>query len=507
MEMKMQNRETGFPHLMFLTLFVFLSFGSPAAASPRDAVVKIFVTKNQMDYYRPWQAKGSGSTSGSGCVIEGNRILTNAHVVSDSTFIQVRKESDPQKYTAQLEAIGNDCDLAILTVRDPKFFEGITPLALGDLPQLQDTVSVIGFPLGGDKLSITEGVVSRIEIVTYVQSSKKLLGVQIDAAINPGNSGGPVFLNDQVVGIAMQVAINGQNIGYMIPIPIIQHFLDDLKDGRYDGFPTLGVEFYNTENKTLREYYDVADRSGGVLISNVLPYSAADAALQEGDILLSVNGVPIGMDGTFEFRPHERLAFSYLINSKQVGEKVSLEISRRKKLKIVQTAFDPYDGLIPPPQHFEKPPYYILGGLIFTVLSSDLLQSWGNPWWEKAPLDFLYYLIGNGRLNEDHKKEMVVMLAVLPDDINAGYHNLNNLVIEKVNGKTFKSFNEFVLLLEKNRAEYTYIETTQHFPIILRTNAIAAADKGILERNNIPYPYSKDVAAWLEGERKNELNR
>jgi S1-C subfamily serine protease len=501
-EIKMQNIKKNLIRVLPLIIAIPLLFESPAAASPRDAVVKIFVTKNQMDYYRPWQAKGSSSTSGSGCVISGNRILTNAHVVSDSTFIQVRKESNPQKYTAQLEAVGNDCDLAILTVKDPTFFEGIAPLSLGDLPQLQDAVSVIGFPLGGDKLSITEGVVSRIEIITYVQSAKKLLGVQIDAAINPGNSGGPVFLNGEVVGIAMQVISNGQNIGYMIPTPIIRHFLSDLEDGRYDGFPTLGVEFHNTENKTLREYYNVEDNAGGVLISNVLPYSAADDILQEGDIMLSVNGVPIGMDGTFEFRPNERLGLSYLINSQQVGEKVSLEIFRKGKRKTVEAAFDTFEGLVPAPQHFEKPPYYIFGGMIFTVLSSDLLQSWGNNWWEKAPLDFLHYLIGKGRLNEAHMKEVVVMLGVLPDDINAGYHGFNNLIIQKVNGRTFKSFKEFVLLLEKNRQEYTYIETDEHYSIILKTSEIAVADKGILERNNIPYPYSKDVATWLEGEKQ-----
>src|SRR3989338_8802969 len=86
------------------------------SGSPRDAVVKVFVTTNDVDYYRPWQSKGSQSSTGSGAVISGNRILTNAHVVSQNTFIQVRKESDPQKYTARVEAIGHDCDLALLKV-------------------------------------------------------------------------------------------------------------------------------------------------------------------------------------------------------------------------------------------------------------------------------------------------------------------------------------------------------------------------------------------------------
>src|SRR4029077_15049312 len=115
-------------------------------------------------------------------------------------------------------------------------FEGTTPLEIGELPNLQDVVVALGYPTGGDKLSITEGVVSRVEIIPYTQSARKLLAVQIDAAINPGNSGGPILKNGKLVGIAMQVMTNSQNIGYMIPTPVINHFLDDFADNKYDGF-------------------------------------------------------------------------------------------------------------------------------------------------------------------------------------------------------------------------------------------------------------------------------
>ena len=155
-----------------------LTFGQATLAkneNPRDAVVKVFVTSNDVDYYRPWQSKGSESSSGSGCVITGNRVLTNAHVVNGNTFIQVRKESDPRKYTARVEAIGHDSDLAFLKVDDPHFFDGIVPFEIGELPNLQEMVVALGYPTGGDKLSITEGVVSRVEIIPYTQSAKKLL--------------------------------------------------------------------------------------------------------------------------------------------------------------------------------------------------------------------------------------------------------------------------------------------------------------------------------------------
>ncbi len=255
-----------------------------------DTVVKVFVTTNKMDYYRPWQSEGIRAGSGSGVIITGNRILTNAHVVSNHTFIQVKKDADSKKYTAEVVAIGHDCDLALLEVHDSSFFEDVAPLEFGNLPKQQDSVVVIGYPQGGGKISITEGVVSRVEITSYAQSARKLLTVQIDAAINPGNSGGPVVKDNKLVGIAMQVFQAGQNIGYMIPVPVIEHFFKDLEDGNYEGFPLLGIDFKNTENTALRKYYGITQEEGGVLVTRVLPFSPASGKVEEGDTILDPYG-------------------------------------------------------------------------------------------------------------------------------------------------------------------------------------------------------------------------
>lgn len=481
--------------------FAFLSVGATAAEpkSPTAAVVKVFVTANSMDYYRPWQSKGIAPGVGSGTVIEGKRILTNAHVVADHTFIQVKKEADPRKYTARVEAVGDDCDLALLTVDDPHFFDDIVPLEFGGLPKLQDNVIVIGYPQGGDKISITEGVVSRVEVTSYAQSGRKLLTIQIDAAINPGNSGGPVIQNGKLVGIAMQVFQSGQNIGYMIPVPIIEHFFNDLRDNAYDGFPMVGIEFDNTENPTLRRFYKIGDREGGVLVSKVMPFTAAFGKLKEGDILLKIDNVAIGEDGTFSFRGSERLSMSHLITSKQIGENIRLEILRDGVEQFQNIALEPFVPLVPPSDHFQKPAYLIFGGMVFTILSTDLLKSWGNPWWEKSPLNLVFYLIGAGRLNTEEKRDLVVLLNVLPDDINVGYHDIRDTIITKINGQDFKSFKEFVLLVDriKKTEEYTIMETLNNSRIILTNKDVDEKDQQILERNNIPSRFSTEVAGWL----------
>ncbi len=487
--------------LLLLILCMSLTSREGRAADLRDAVVKVYTTANPIDFYRPWQSKGSEPFTGSGCIIPGNRILTNAHAVTDQTFIQVKKFSDPKKYTAKLVAIGHDCDLAVLEVEDQEFFKGVAPLTFGELPNVQDTVNVVGYPTGGDEISVTEGVISRIEVTRYEHSYSSLLTVQIDAAINPGNSGGPVFKNGLLVGIAMQGLPFSQNIGYIIPMPIIRHFLDDLKDGKYDGFPLAGVEILPTENPTLREFYKIKDRKGGVLIAKVLPFSPVWEHLKEGDVVLEIDGIPVGEDGTFEFRNTERLLAVHLISQKQMGEQITLKIIRDGQERQVSFALTPFTPVVPNPYYAQVPSYYIFGGLVFTVLSADLLSEWRDRWGDercRAPLDFTYYYFGSGRLNPEGKKEIIVLLTVLPDDINIGYHEYSTLVINKVNGSPFSSFKEFVKLLNERKDKYTVIDSVQKIQIILKNESIDEADRDILKRNNIPARYSLDVGEWLK---------
>lgn len=487
----------------FLALGIIFLLNMPSLAKANDAsdaVVKILVASNKMDYYHPWQSQGITPSVGSGVVIANNQILTNAHVVANETFVQVKKESDPKKYTARVVAVGDDCDLALLSVDDEQFFKDTKPLTLGGLPKLQDAVIVIGYPQGGEKISITEGVVSRIEVTPYAQSSKQLLTVQIDAAINPGNSGGPVVQDGKLVGIAMQYLQTSQNIGYIIPSPIIDHFLNDLKDGHYDGFPLLGIDFNSAFNEAMRRYYKVDKQEGGVLVTKVLPFSPAEGILKEGDLVLSIDKTSINEDGTFKFRGPEGLMLTHLVTQKQMGDTLPIKLIRDGEKMDVSVTLKPFRMLVPPPQSFDKPSFYIHGGLVFTILSTDLLSSWGGRWWEQGPLDLNYYLIGSGRLNEKKRKDVVVLLNVLPDDINVGYHDYDNEVVARVNGQEVKSFKDFIMLLQdiKSKEPYTIIETEHNFKIILNNDRIDEINAGILKRNNIPQPYSQDVAGWFK---------
>ncbi len=212
--------------------------GNGTAAS----VVYVQVFRSPYDWSQPWRQEPVSGASGSGFLIDGGRILTNGHVIADARQVLVRRPDEANPYVATVEAAGNDCDLAVLRVADPAFARGLRPLRLGPLPRAGTRVNTYGFPLGGQDVSSTAGIVSRIESRGYVHSGADAhLVVQTDAAINPGNSGGPVVQDGKVVGVAFQGFPGADNMGFFIPVPIVRHFLANLEDGRYDGFPGLGA--------------------------------------------------------------------------------------------------------------------------------------------------------------------------------------------------------------------------------------------------------------------------
>ncbi|HQK84367.1 MAG TPA: serine protease [Atribacter sp.] len=480
----------------FIIVFMLLFFSLPAIASDiSDAIVKVYAVSDPPDYLNPWNMMGPSSVTGSGAVIEGNRILTNAHVVSDLTFIQVRRYGDTQRYPARLLAISHQCDLALITVDDPSFFQGIDPLPTGDLPATNQEVLVYGFPMGGDTLSITKGVVSRIEHQPYVHSSITLLAGQIDAAINPGNSGGPVIVDGKIVGVVMQGIPSSQNIGYMVPAPIIKHFFEDLSDEQLDGFPNLGVYMQYMENPDIREKYTMPVNITGVLVNQVIPGSSADGIIQPGDVILSIDDSPIANDGTVEFRAKERTNLAYIVQKHQIGDDLNLKILRNGKvqnLSVNLSSSYEKNWLIPYEQYETLPTYYIYGGLVFSPLSINLFNIWGSSWFNNAPKELVALLANNIPTVEG--EQVIILLRVLPASVNDGYQNYAPWIVKKVNGKVVLNMKELVQAIESNESNsFIILENNSNQQIVLNREKVKQANPQILATYKIREDRSLDL--------------
>lgn len=241
-------------------------------------------------------------------------IMTNAHCVAEATFVQVEVQGMPDKVEAEVVAVSHQIDLALIRLADraleAKLQKALPRIKLGDdLPAYRDKVVTVGYPQGGQQISFTEGVVSRIDVMQMAHSGLPSLLVQTDAAINPGNSGGPVFADGsgRAIGVATQKISGGEGLGYVVPVPMIRQFLRDLADQRVDGIPNLGFTYQTLENEALRRRLGLREGETGIRVNEIARGSSADGLLRPDDVILEIAGDPVYNDGRIPFRRDQRI--------------------------------------------------------------------------------------------------------------------------------------------------------------------------------------------------------
>jgi len=434
-----------------------------------DSVIKIFCASQSYIYNQPWKNTNISSGRGTGFIISDNRIITNAHVVSDAKYIEVQKFNGSGKYIAKVEFIAHGSDLAILKAIDPTFYKNLKPLSFGDLPKLNTEVTTYGYPLGGNQLSVTRGVVSRIEMHTYSHSGiEQHMTIQTDAAINPGNSGGPVIQNGKVAGIAFQGLSAAENVGYLIPSIVVQQFLDDIKDGKVDGFSDLAISYReDCQNPSIRKILGLPKETSGVLVTQLFPNTPAWEKIKKMDVILSINDLPISNDGFIKLKGR-KLNFQEVVERLQVGNTVHLKIFRDKKIikldlktkawKTPINQSNPY-GVIPK--------YYIFGGLAFTPLSKGYISSVGS-WKNLSPTVRELYIHSSTDEKYAKYQEFPVLTVRLPHRINVNMDKFVGKVVYSINDVRIYSMKELKQFIEKSDKEFIEIRFLNHdIPLII----------------------------------------
>lgn len=454
-------------------------------ATVRRGIVRIFAVSQSPDYSAPWESGSSESAWGSGFIISKHRILTNAHVVSNARFISLEKEGDSRRYEANVKFIAHDCDLALLEVVDPSFFKDTKALTTGDVPLLDSTVTVLGYPIGGDRLSITRGIVSRIDYNVYSHSGvDSHLVVQIDAAINPGNSGGPVIQNGKVVGMAFQgySGMVAQNVGYMIPTPVLHRFLTDVSDGRYDHYVDLGIQFFPLINPTHRRALGLGAEDRGVMVTEVMQAGAGYGKLEVEDVLLAIDDHPIFSDGRVAMN-NDRLLLNEIVERKFLGDRVTLDILRNsRKMKVVLNLNTPWPYLMHARQYDTQPRFLIYGGLVFQPLSSSFFDALEN---RSLNLRYYYTQFLEKELYLPHP-EVIVISRVLPDAINAYQNQFENTIVEQVNDVKIKTLADLAKAFETPEEFHVIRVVGDPQPLVLEAKAAAAAKERIQRRYGLP---------------------
>ena len=452
----------------------------------RKSLVRITTTSQEPNYRMPWMPGNVGGGTGAGFVISGKRILTNAHVVSNARFVSLERENDPKHYIAKVQHIAHDCDLAVLTVSDSRFFEGTAPLPfINKIPQIESSVSVYGYPIGGDRLSVTTGVVSRIDFQVYSHSvADSHLAIQTNAAINPGNSGGPVLQDGKVIGVAFQ-GYSGdvaQNTGYMIPVPVVQRFLKDIEDGHYDHYMDLSITTLPLLNPAQRAALGLdPDDNHGIYVTHVASVGACAGALKAGDVIMAIDGHAVESDGFLQLEG-ERMEMPEIVERKFKGDTVQFQVLRaKKKLSFTVKLEHTWPYQLQANQYEIQPRYILFGGLVFQPLSRNFLEASQN---DDLRVRYTYDFFNIDEIYKE-RPEVVVLSSILPDPINTYLGEFRNGIVDEVNGAKIKSLNDLAEALAKTEKYYVIKVLGEGRPVVLERSEVEAAHERIKNRYKV----------------------
>ncbi|MGJ8632884.1 MAG: trypsin-like peptidase domain-containing protein [Luteolibacter sp.] len=479
---------------MTRTLFAMISLIAACSLTPLSAqntssgsyrsVLRIEVATQTPDYKTPWNAGRFSGGIGSGFLIGKNQILTNAHVVSNHQRVLVTIHGSPTKYPAKVEFIAHDCDLALLSLEDFSDFEDFPIFQLGDIPALESLVTVIGYPVGGERLSVTKGIVSRIDFQPYSHSrADSHLVVQIDAAINPGNSGGPVLQDGKVIGVAFQGLRQADNTGYIIPTPVVKRFIKDIADGSYDQYAELGVSEFPLHNPAMRKALGLPNDGNGVLITNVIPTSSVDGILQTGDILISLDGSPVDSAGQV-LVGGEKVNLNEIVERKYAGDIVTVRFLRDGTWNDVDVTLKPlHPSRMYAIQYEKRPRYIVFAGLVLQPLDTNLFAT---SKFKDVTVRRLYTdYVAKGIFQE--KEDIVILTQIEQDSVTSRIDNFTGLAVEKINGNPIRSLSQaYELLYPENPPEFHVIELYgASRPIVIPSSEVEGANLRVQQNYGI----------------------
>ncbi len=470
-----------------------------AQDSIRKSVVKIHSKLRAPDVLRPWMKQPARSASGTGAIIDGKRILTNAHVVLYASQILVQADGSTERVRAEVEAIAPGADLAVLKLKDESLFEGRPPLELAEgLPTMKDTVNAYGFPIGGQQLSVTEGIISRVEFVGY-RYGVSGLRIQVDAALNSGNSGGPAMSGGKIVGLVFSRITSADNIGYLIPADEIRMFLDDIKDGQYKGKPRLTAQLQTVENAALRSKLKLTGEMGGMMVTSTRAKNKS-CPLKAWDVITHVGDQAIDKQGKIPVGSELRLSFQYLIAKLTRDGKLPVTVVRDGKPMKMEVPVKYGNDLLIPYLKGSYPRHFIVGPMVFSTPSQELIGGLPSRYRDafavrRSPLI--------SRRFEDRKtpdEELVLIASHFPDPLVEGYDNQVLAVVDQVNDVEIKSLAGLVKAIRKAEGKYIVFKFAGAYEMMVfdRQELIDSTEQ-ILEDEGIRYQMSPDLSKmWNE---------
>ncbi len=451
--------------------------------SPSSSLVRINATLQRYNFIRPWEKGAPTPRRGLGAVITGKRVLTTAELVENSTYIELELPGTGEKTPAKIVGLDYEANLALLEPIDGKspILDNLIPLKLDDSVVADDTLEIWQVEDNGDSV-VTDVKMLRAAVGTYFIPGSSLLTYRVKGSLqyHANSFTLPVVKNGNLAGLLLSYSSKEQTSN-ILPAPIIQHFLDDLALGDYQGFPNLGISYAQTLDEQLRKFTQIEEHEGGVFVRKVLADSSAGkGGMKTGDIILKVNDHAIDSRGNYVDKKYGKINFSHLVRgSANVGDKVKMHIVRDGKpmdLEFELLRKDPDDFLIDPYMFDRGPRFMIIGGLIFQELTLPYLQFWGDKWPTRAPLNLVHAQANPEPYEKEGRKKLVFLSQVVKTPATLGYEGFGSIIVTKVNDQAINNIGDLAEALKKPNDQGLHkIEFEDHPKVIYLDARMALA--------------------------------
>ncbi len=463
-----------------------------AVQAKEVSLVRVNVTGQPYDYFRPWQKKASFSKRALGAVLPNQRVLVTADLVANQNYVELERAESGDKSAANVVVVDYEANLALLEPADKDFLKGLQPLELALDTVVGDRLSAWQLESTG-ALVVTEGIVTTVGMTRYPADVADFLTYRLSIPMQYRDNSYtvPLVKKDKLAALLLRFDPRTQVLD-AIPAPIIAHFLKDASGPSYRGFPSLGINFFPTRDPELRQYAGDSSKQGGVYVSSVEPgQPAAKAGLKAGDMIEGVGENQIDENGNYVDPLYGKIGFGNLLTAKAFsGDSVVLKVRREGKpmtltVKLEHRSEEDY---VIPPYNIDTPPsYYVLGGLIFQELSRQYLKEWGANWQKDAPQDFVYLDRFQTELFSETKQRVVILSQVLPANSTIGYDDFSYLLVKKVNGKEVHSLSDLAEAVKSPFNGFHVIETVDDpKQIELDATQVAAEAAELQENYNLP---------------------
>src|SRR5213595_1558802 len=429
------------------------------------ALVRVNVTGQSYDYFRPWQKKAPFSKRALGAVLSKGHVLVTADLVANQNYVELERAESGEKTAAKVEVIDYEANLALLEPTEKAFLDGIIPLEIALDTVVGDRLAAWQLEPTGALLA-TEGLVTTIQMTPYPIDVGEFLTYRISIPMQYRENSYtvPLVKKDKLAGLLLRYDSRSQLLD-AIPAPVITHFLKEAEGQNYRGFPLAGFSFFPTRDPALREFAGDKGKRG-VYITNVEAGTPANkAGLKVGDIVTAVGNHDVDENGNYVDSLYGKIEFTNLLTAHAyAGDVVPFHVQRDGKavqLNVTLEHRDAKDYVSPPYYLDQAPRYYVLGGLIFQELSRQYLKEWGPNWQREAPQRLVYLDHFQSELFPDRNRRVVILSQVLPANSTIGYDELAYLTVTKVNGKEIKSLDELAEAVKHPIEGFIKVETEE----------------------------------------------